>query len=128
MKVRASVKARCKDCYVVRRKGRIYVYCKSNPKHKQRQGFHTLVCGCNSPQSCGVMDLGSYFRPGRGGSTNAFSTAGINTSVPFTLPTSLATPLVVPSLLADVSPSLNITSTAAFTSLLVPSLTFPTKV
>ena len=43
MKVRASVKARCKDCYVVRRKRRVYVYCKSNPKHKQRQGFHTLT-------------------------------------------------------------------------------------
>lgn len=43
MKVRSSVKARCKDCYVVRRKNRLYVYCKSNPKHKQRQGFHTLV-------------------------------------------------------------------------------------
>ncbi len=38
MKVRASVKKRCKDCYVVRRKGRVYVYCKKNPKHKQRQG------------------------------------------------------------------------------------------
>ncbi|MFH1547195.1 MAG: 50S ribosomal protein L36 [bacterium] len=37
MKVRASVKKRCEHCYVVRRKSRIYVYCKKNPKHKQRQ-------------------------------------------------------------------------------------------
>lgn len=38
MKVRASVKKRCEWCYVVRRKGRLYIYCKKNPKHKQRQG------------------------------------------------------------------------------------------
>lgn len=38
MKVRASVKKRCPDCYVVKRGGRVYVYCKKNPKHKQRQG------------------------------------------------------------------------------------------
>lgn len=37
-KVRTSVKKFCKDCYMVRRKGRVYVYCKSNGKHKQRQG------------------------------------------------------------------------------------------
>jgi large subunit ribosomal protein L36 len=37
MKVSASVKKRCKDCKIVRRKGRIYVIC-INPKHKQRQG------------------------------------------------------------------------------------------
>ncbi|NCD00914.1 50S ribosomal protein L36 [bacterium] len=37
MKVRASAKKICKDCQVVRRKGRVCVICK-NPKHKQRQG------------------------------------------------------------------------------------------
>lgn len=37
MKVRASAKKICKDCKIVRRKGRVYVIC-SNPKHKQRQG------------------------------------------------------------------------------------------
>ncbi|EDK43612.1 conserved hypothetical protein [Lodderomyces elongisporus NRRL YB-4239] len=37
-KVRTAVKCYCKDCYMVRRKGRVYVYCKSNGKHKQRQG------------------------------------------------------------------------------------------
>jgi large subunit ribosomal protein L36 len=37
-KVRTSVKKFCKDCYMVRRKGRVYVYCKTNGKHKQRQG------------------------------------------------------------------------------------------
>lgn len=38
MKVGAAVKKYCPHCYVVRRKGRVYVYCKSNPRHKQRQG------------------------------------------------------------------------------------------
>lgn len=38
LKTRTSVKKFCKDCYMVRRKGRVYVYCKSNGKHKQRQG------------------------------------------------------------------------------------------
>lgn len=37
MKVRASAKKICKECKIVRRKGRVYVICK-NPKHKQRQG------------------------------------------------------------------------------------------
>lgn len=37
-KVRSAVKKFCADCYIVRRKGRVYVYCKSNKKHKQRQG------------------------------------------------------------------------------------------
>ncbi|MFZ5802299.1 MAG: 50S ribosomal protein L36 [Candidatus Omnitrophota bacterium] len=38
MKVRSSVKRICEDCRIVRRKGTVYVICKSNPKHKQRQG------------------------------------------------------------------------------------------
>ncbi|MCX6721295.1 MAG: 50S ribosomal protein L36 [Candidatus Staskawiczbacteria bacterium] len=38
MKIRPSLKKMCKDCKIVRREGRIYVICKKNPKHKQRQG------------------------------------------------------------------------------------------
>ncbi len=38
MKVRASVKKRTTDCKIVKRKGRIYVINKKNPKLKQRQG------------------------------------------------------------------------------------------
>ncbi|NPA34759.1 MAG: 50S ribosomal protein L36 [Chlorobi bacterium] len=38
MKVRASVKPRTSDCKVVRRKGRVYIINKKNPKYKQRQG------------------------------------------------------------------------------------------
>ncbi|KAI5082662.1 hypothetical protein GOP47_0002405, partial [Adiantum capillus-veneris] len=44
MKVRSAVKRLCEFCRVVKRRGRIYVLCKANPKHKQRQGFSTLSC------------------------------------------------------------------------------------
>jgi large subunit ribosomal protein L36 len=38
MKVQASIKKICENCKVVRRKRRILIICKKNPKHKQRQG------------------------------------------------------------------------------------------
>ncbi len=47
MKAKASVKKRCPHCYIVirRKKGKkkpfkkvVYVYCKANPRHKQKQG------------------------------------------------------------------------------------------
>ncbi|MFP4166721.1 MAG: type B 50S ribosomal protein L36 [Opitutales bacterium] len=41
MKVVSSIKTlktRHPDCQVVRRKGRVYVICKSNPRFKARQG------------------------------------------------------------------------------------------
>ena len=38
MKTRASLKKRNSDCKIVRRKGRLYVINKKNPKMKLRQG------------------------------------------------------------------------------------------
>ena len=38
MKVKASVKRICNSCQVVRRKGKVRVICKADPKHKQVQG------------------------------------------------------------------------------------------
>ncbi|MCK9480417.1 MAG: type B 50S ribosomal protein L36 [Bacteroidia bacterium] len=38
MKVKTSVKKRSEDCIIVRRKGKIYIINKKNPKFKQRQG------------------------------------------------------------------------------------------
>ena len=38
MKVRASIKRRCEQCKIVRRKGRVFVICRAEPRHKQRQG------------------------------------------------------------------------------------------
>ena len=38
MKVKASVKKRSADCKVIKRKGKVYVINKKNPRFKQRQG------------------------------------------------------------------------------------------
>ncbi|XP_032559969.1 39S ribosomal protein L36, mitochondrial [Chiroxiphia lanceolata] len=38
LKTKTVLKRRCKDCFIVRRRGRLYVYCKTNPRHKQRKG------------------------------------------------------------------------------------------
>ena len=38
MKIRASIKKRSADCKLLRRKGRLYIINKKNPKFKQRQG------------------------------------------------------------------------------------------
>ncbi|KAL0962110.1 hypothetical protein UPYG_G00335790 [Umbra pygmaea] len=38
MKTRTSLRRRCKDCFFVVRRGRLFVFCKTHPRHKQRQG------------------------------------------------------------------------------------------
>ncbi|QOJ17700.1 MAG: 50S ribosomal protein L36 [Phycisphaeraceae bacterium] len=38
MKVRSSIKRRTKDCQIIRRKGKLFVINKKNPRLKQRQG------------------------------------------------------------------------------------------
>ncbi len=38
MKVRSSVKRICSKCQIIRRKGKVRVICKADPKHKQVQG------------------------------------------------------------------------------------------
>ena len=38
MKVRASIKKRSADCKIVRRKGKLYIINKKNPRFKQKQG------------------------------------------------------------------------------------------
>ncbi len=38
MKIRTSIKKRTADCKIVRRKGKLIVINKKNPKYKQRQG------------------------------------------------------------------------------------------
>jgi large subunit ribosomal protein L36 len=37
MKVKPSVKRRCENCKIIKRRGVVRVIC-TNPKHKQRQG------------------------------------------------------------------------------------------
>src|SRR5689334_12998758 len=68
MKVRSSIKAMCKCCRVVSRKGTRFVYCTKDPKHKQRQGFHTMIhdgtdlcCPCGSDhQMMGNSSLNGF--------------------------------------------------------------------
>jgi large subunit ribosomal protein L36 len=43
MKVRAAVKRMCDSCTLVRRGKVVRVICKSDPRHKQRQGLATLA-------------------------------------------------------------------------------------
>ncbi len=38
MKIKASVKKRSSECKIVRRRGKVYVINKKNPRFKQRQG------------------------------------------------------------------------------------------
>ncbi|KAF8959663.1 hypothetical protein BGZ46_001718 [Entomortierella lignicola] len=38
MKVRASVKKICEGCSSVKRRGKVFIICSKNQKHKQRQG------------------------------------------------------------------------------------------
>ncbi|MCC5928457.1 MAG: 50S ribosomal protein L36 [Cyclobacteriaceae bacterium] len=38
MKVKASVKKRSEECIVIRRKGKLFIINKKNPRFKQRQG------------------------------------------------------------------------------------------
>lgn len=39
MKTKTALKRRCKECFFVRRRGRLFVFCKAHPRHKQRQGW-----------------------------------------------------------------------------------------
>mmetsp|Transcript_13875 Transcript_13875/g.31825 ORF Transcript_13875/g.31825 Transcript_13875/m.31825 type:complete len:121 (-) Transcript_13875:477-839(-) len=65
MKVRISLTRMCAECRFVRRRGRLYVTCRKNPRHKQKQmarprgrlfstsagpehAFSGASCGCGS--------------------------------------------------------------------------------
>ena len=39
MKVRSKVLKMCQHCFTVKKKDKVHVYCKSDPRHKQRQKF-----------------------------------------------------------------------------------------
>ncbi|MBP5586131.1 MAG: 50S ribosomal protein L36 [Lentisphaeria bacterium] len=38
MKVTSSIKRRCENCQIIKRKGVVRVVCSRNPRHKQKQG------------------------------------------------------------------------------------------
>ncbi|HEY4476454.1 MAG TPA: 50S ribosomal protein L36 [Candidatus Paceibacterota bacterium] len=37
MQVRSTIKKRCAQCRMVRRRGHLYIVCRNKPKHKQKQ-------------------------------------------------------------------------------------------
>jgi large subunit ribosomal protein L36 len=76
MKVRSSIKALCKHCFVVRRGKIRFVYCKKDPKHKQRQGFHTFAH--DDSAFCCVCDSGSK--------NEEASEMNVNSNEPWVLP------------------------------------------
>ncbi|KAK7388686.1 hypothetical protein VNO78_23511 [Psophocarpus tetragonolobus] len=64
MKVRSSVKKMCEFCQIVKRRGRIFVICSSNPKHKQRQGLATFASqGPSHPLSSETSSCKMVIKP-----------------------------------------------------------------
>lgn len=65
-----SAKQRHPDCQIVKRKGRLYVICKSNPRFKavqgRKNGVNSLVC--ESFPACGIAGRWhqNYRRPATG--------------------------------------------------------------
>jgi len=53
MKTRSSLRRLCDACAFVRRRGKVYVRCVSNPKHKQVQGFSTSTNPDGQHHICG---------------------------------------------------------------------------
>ncbi|OQR80997.1 hypothetical protein THRCLA_23425 [Thraustotheca clavata] len=62
MKVRSSVKKMCDACKTVRRRGKVYVICDKHPKHKQRQGFHTMSQAVMEPVNVAQTSANQGFR------------------------------------------------------------------
>ena len=50
MKTKSAIKRLCKHCKIVKRRGRNFVICKKNPRHKQRQGYHTAAAAAQTPE------------------------------------------------------------------------------
>lgn len=58
MKVRSSVKLYCDGCQSVRRKNRVYIICRNNPKHRQV----SLRCALSSLFRSVETDLSSLLQ------------------------------------------------------------------
>jgi small subunit ribosomal protein S13 len=94
MKVKPAIKKRSADCVIVRRKGRLYVINKKNPRFKQRQGWyiHLLkqltnpnlmarIAGIDLPKNKrGVIGLTYIYGIGRSTAERILTEAGIDFS------------------------------------------------
>ena len=97
MIVKTSVKRMCPACAVVRRKGRIYIVCKVNARHKQRQGLHTLATAVSpvvaAPRQLKLLALRNGARAATGAA--AVAVTGARTWFPMRkAPSSSLTPLL----------------------------------
>ncbi|KAI4376669.1 hypothetical protein MLD38_014407 [Melastoma candidum] len=63
MKVRSSVKKMCEFCRTVKRKGRVFVFCSANPKHKQRQGMATIASDGQLPPTSSDLGIKQLILP-----------------------------------------------------------------
>ncbi|KAF7848412.1 hypothetical protein BT93_L1973 [Corymbia citriodora subsp. variegata] len=63
MKIRSSVKKMCEFCKTVKRRGRVYVICSANPKHKQRQGMMTFAGEGQLPSAASETGLKQLISP-----------------------------------------------------------------
>ena len=57
MKVVSAIKRLCPDCYFMRRGKKLYLRCKTHPRHKRRQGFSTLNYTMQSMQMQNVSNI-----------------------------------------------------------------------
>jgi ribosomal protein L36 len=76
MKVRSAVRKFCDSCSIVKRKGKIYVICSANPKHKQVGWSFFFHCYLSHERlvATGLMDLahnGPIFIPSLSFDVNA---------------------------------------------------------
>lgn len=49
MKHRSKIQKMCAHCFTVKKRGKSYVYCNSDPRHKQRQKFGFLTSSILDP-------------------------------------------------------------------------------
>jgi large subunit ribosomal protein L36 len=55
MKVKASIKKLCEACRIVKRRGRLYVICKENPKVRQGRWPRAAVLLCLRPEASAML-------------------------------------------------------------------------
>ena len=64
MKTRSAIRRMCQGCRIVKRRGRRFVICDRNKKHKQRQGFSTTSTAA-APFRVSNNSGSSYFAASR---------------------------------------------------------------
>ena len=82
MKVRASLKKRTPECKIVRRKGRLYVINKKNPKYKVGNNMAIRIVGVDLPQNKrGEVALTYIYGIGRSAANTILAKAGIDRDI-----------------------------------------------